>query len=477
MNNILITTDILQIVNSDQAWRYQVVPVEKNEGTLIFLSTELQNQALIEELEFLFSCSIELREESEENILFLLNKYYRKTEKKAGSELKTTSLDKSGDDFFHKIINEAKNLKSSDIHIEPFEKKARIRLRIDGVLVEKYILNKDDYPALVNKIKIQANLDIAEKRLPQDGRIFISNTNGDKLDIRVSILPTLYGEKIVMRLLGNDAVTIDLNKLGFNKTELDTYLEGVKRPTGMILISGPTGSGKTTTLYATLQLLNKIEKNIITIEDPIEYTLEGVNQVQLKESIGLDFPSAMRTFLRQDPDTIMVGEIRDKNTASMAVRASLTGHQVLSTIHTNWSWGIIPRLVDMGIQSYLLADTLSTVVAQRLVRKLCTHCKEEVLLDEKKLPSRYVIPDKIESVFTAKGCAECFQTGFNGRIAVYEVITMDRELSELIKAEEFDVIDTLRKKGFKSLSDNAFDLLKKGITSVDEIYPILASSL
>ena len=280
----------------------------------------------------------------------------------------------NADDFLVNLIREAKNLKSSDIHVESYEHKCRVRIRIDGMMVERYILKREDYPALINKIKILANLDIAEKRLPQDGRINF-NQPDQQFDIRVSVLPTLFGEKVVLRLLNSDAADIDLNGLGFSDFDLDNYLQGVRKPNGILLISGPTGSGKTTTLYATLKVLNKETRNVLTIEDPVEYTLEGINQVQLKESIGLNFAAALRAFLRQDPDVIMVGEIRDTETANMAIRAALTGHLVLSTIHTNSAWGTVSRLIDMGVPPFLVASTLNTTAAQRLIRLLCPHCK------------------------------------------------------------------------------------------------------
>ena len=261
---------------------------------------------------------------------------------------------------------------------------------------------------MINKIKILSNLDITEKRLPQDGRI--NYQYGDqKFDIRVSVCPTLYGEKAVLRLLNNDASNIDIRNLGIHEKGLDTYLKGVHKPNGIILISGPTGSGKTTTLYATLKELNSIDRNITTIEDPIEYTLDGINQVQLKEDIGLTFSSALRSFLRQDPDIIMLGEIRDGETAQMAIRASLTGHLVLSTIHTNSAWGIISRLIDMGVPRFLIANTLNLAVAQRLVRKLCEHCKKTVPVSEVNGASE--VADDVPELAIPVGCDHCHFTG------------------------------------------------------------------
>jgi general secretion pathway protein E/type IV pilus assembly protein PilB len=378
----------------------------------------------------------------------------------------------NADNFLNALIIEAKQLGSSDIHIETYEDKCRVRIRIDGLMIERYSLEKIDYPAIINKIKILSNLDISEKRLPQDGRIFFK-AEQKQLDIRVSVLPTLHGEKIVLRLLSNDANEIELNKLGFSEEEMMNYLEGVKRPNGIILISGPTGSGKTTTLYATLKYLNKTTKNILTIEDPIEYTLEGINQVQLKENIGFTFASALRTFLRQDPDVIMVGEIRDPETANMAIRAALTGHLVLSTIHTNSAWGTVSRLIDMGLPPFLISATLNTSVAQRLVRLLCPHCKLETTFTEAIFPPQYSPLFRIESYFTPIGCDKCFGTGYKGRKAIYEVLPIDNTLAKLIKSNSYDIQDYLSEKNISTISTNAFQLFAKGQTSIDEIYPLL----
>lgn len=371
------------------------------------------------------------------------------------------------------ILEEAAKIKSSDIHLEPYEERCRVRFRIDGKLVERYVIPTTEYPAIVNKIKIKSHLDISEKRLPQDGRIIYEQA-GAKFDLRVSVLPTLYGEKVVLRLLNRDATQIQIDRLGFSEVQLAKYLEGIKNPNGLILISGPTGSGKTTTLYATLKLLNRNETNILTIEDPIEYMLEGINQVQLKEAIGLTFGSALRTFLRQDPDIIMVGEIRDGDTAQMAVRAALTGHLVLSTVHTNSAWGTISRLIDMGIPPYLISSTVKLSIAQRLVRKLCPHCKKEEAFNATDVRWNYRPEAFPESHFTAVGCPECFYTGYHGRIAVYEVITIDDDLREMIRGNELNATEYHEKEKIKTLADQAFQLLVDGTTSLEEVYSILS---
>lgn len=469
MQNIEISKETQQLITPEQAWHYHIVPKERHNGTLVLYTDDRFNSSKQDELEILFNLDIHTNPISADLLNKTISQYYRKNN---STTQKAQITQASSDDFVGKLIQEAKELGSSDIHIEIYDEKARIRIRIDGLLVERYKLDKTDYPALVNKIKIKANLDIAEKRLPQDGRIQYAQS-GKKLDIRVSVLPTLHGEKIVLRLLSNDATNIDLKQLGFTQDELESYLEGIRKPNGIVLISGPTGSGKTTTLYGTLKLLNEEKRNVVTVEDPIEYTLDGINQVQLKESIGLTFASALRTFLRQDPDVIMLGEIRDGETAQMAIRAALTGHLVLSTIHTNSAWGTISRLADMGVPSFLLANTLNTSVAQRLIRKLCIDCKTKEPFDESLFPRKYKPERKIEFQYVATGCPNCHYTGYKGRKALYEVIPIDAELAEHIKTGNYKVDELLKERNIKTLAQNAFELFETGLTSLDEVYPLL----
>ncbi|MCL4131690.1 UNVERIFIED_CONTAM: hypothetical protein GTU68_036787 [Idotea baltica] len=362
-----IATELAQLISSEQAYQYRIIPVEKKEHQWVFKTDSTSISELTQELSIVLGQDVNLEKESTSNIQKYLETNYRKRTLNKGQKNLTFS-----EDFLLNIIYEAKEIGSSDIHFEIFEKQARVRLRIDGKLMERYVISLEEYPKIINRIKIMASLDISEKRLPQDGRINLT-TETEDFDIRVSSLPTLHGEKLVLRILSKNNVHVSLNNLGFTEDELKTYITAVQKPNGIVLISGPTGSGKTTTLYATLKLLNNNSRNILTIEDPIEYTLEGVNQVQLKQNIGLDFASTLRTFLRQDPDIIMVGEIRDVDTANMAIRASLTGHLVLSTIHTNSAWATVSRLIDMDIPSFLIASTLNVSVAQRLVRKLCNN--------------------------------------------------------------------------------------------------------
>ena len=463
---IILTVDLQQLISSEIAWKYNVVPVKENEGSVSFLTSASSGfDEIEEELEILTGYSVSLEQAAPNVIQKALGQYYRKSGGLQSENLSLSSADSN--DFLMRIIFEAKSLGSSDIHIEIYDESARIRIRIDGVLIEKYKLELTEYPELVNKIKIKSNLDITEKRLPQDGRI-----NLPEFDIRVSVLPTLYGEKIVMRILSRDASKIDLEQLGFKPDEKKAYLEGVKKTNGIVLISGPTGSGKTTTLYATLKLLNQEKSNIVTVEDPIEYTLKGINQVQLKENIGLTFSSALRSFLRQDPDIIMLGEIRDPETAQMAIRAAQTGHLVLSTIHTNSAWGTIARLIDMGLPPFLLASTINTSVAQRLVKVLCETCKKKDKLSPLDVPEVYRNRN-LTTHYTAVGCEACYYTGYKGRKAIYEVINIDLELAEKIKEGELRIDDLLAEKKIEKINEKAYQLLANGQTSLEEVYALL----
>lgn len=459
-----ISPEIQQLISSDLAWHYRILPKEETELFYTFYIDEsLNNDTTKDELTALLGRQVKLVSCNKEQIQRSLGRFYRNTNNEDEKIVFDAKVD-----FVDRLIQEANKLGSSDIHIEIFGESARIRIRIDGNLMHRFTVDKADYPELVNKIKIRANLDISEKRLPQDGRI-----QYDDFDIRVSILPTLHGEKIVLRILGHDASSISIEKVGFSEREKKYYLESVRKPNGIILISGPTGSGKTTTLYATLKLLNVEKRNIVTVEDPVEYTLDGINQVQLKESIGLTFSSALRSFLRQDPDVIMLGEIRDGETAQMAIRAALTGHLVLSTIHTNSAWGTISRLIDMGVPPFLLANTLNTSVAQRLIRKLCDKCKLNAELNIKDWPigSNFDAPNSTQ---IATGCDECHYTGYRGRIALYEVIPIDQQLAVEIKNNRHDVADLLKDKEILNIAQRAYNELINGSTSLEEVYPLLS---
>ncbi|WP_136667700.1 GspE/PulE family protein [Flavobacterium sp. H122] len=465
-NNYHISTEFLELIKAEQAYHYRIIPTSKKGSVYIFKTDHPELENLKSELGIILGITIELEKDSTENINRYLSTNYRKSNTEKISEIHYSN------DFLEKILINAKEIGSSDIHFEPFEKKARVRFRLDGKLKEQFHITTEEYPILINKIKIRAQLDISEKRLPQDGRIAVV-TDTEDFDIRVSVLPALHGEKVVLRLLSKDTDHLQMDSLGFSKKELKTYIENIKKPNGIVLISGPTGSGKTTTLYATLKHLNQPNTNILTVEDPIEYTLEGITQVQLKENIGLDFATTLRTFLRQDPDIIMVGEIRDIATANMAIRAALTGHLVLSTIHTNSAWATVSRLIDMGIPSFLIASTLNISIAQRLIRKLCNHCKAEAAISTDIFPSGFVIPMDLKHHFEAVGCEYCHHTGYHGRKAIYEILPVDTQLASHIKNNQLIIDDYLNDKEIYTLKKNSLQLIKDGTTSIDEVFSLL----
>lgn len=457
MDDIRIHTEALQFFSAEEAQYYKLLPYDFDaSGMVLCLGEDGRDyDGIRQEIRMLFGRDIKVRSVPVEELGRQLLANYRST--------KTTvqgSLPQDTSEMISFLIEDAHAMRASDIHMEPSEQRCRIRYRIDGRLLERHVIPLSAYTALVNRVKIMSSLDISEKRLPQDGRILFEclTDRGDsvRFDIRTSILPTIHGEKIVLRLLTMNERHLSISELGMDERQREDYLKAVSRPHGMILISGPTGSGKSTTLYATLERLNRGDNNILTIEDPVEYTLDGINQVQLKEEIGLNFPSALRTFLRQDPDIIMLGEIRDEETAEMAVRSSLTGHLVLSTLHTNSAWGCITRMTDMGIHPYLLSETLIACVAQRLVRTLCPHCKR-------------VAED---GHYAPVGCPQCFYTGYLGRRAIYEVIPIEAGLSEAVRTRTTDIHDYLHKHKIKTLRDAALALYDQGETSLEEILPL-----
>lgn len=442
-----IAPETLQVIKEGIAQEYKIIPFEVSGGCCrCYGISGIEYDDTIPLLSVFCNLKIEIYLLDEADFQRVWIKNYRAS--------KTVSL--GDDNFLNSLIDEAYENWCSDIHLECYENRCRIRFRIDGRLIERYVLEKSQYVVLINQIKIKSALDIAEKRLPQDGRIFY-NVGAVKFDVRVSVMPTVYGEKAVMRLLTRQPELLDLRNLGLNEYQYASYLSAVRKPHGMIVISGPTGSGKSTTLYATLRLLNDESRNILTVEDPIEYTLDGVNQVQTKDEIGMDFSLALKSFLRQDPDVIMVGEVRDSETAQIAVRSSLTGHLVLSTLHTNDALGCVSRLKEMGVSSYLLADTLKLLVAQRLIRILCPKCKRE-----------YVYKDRVR-LFRAVGCEECYYTGYKGRKAIYEVIPFTDELAEKVRNNTSLLHDDIDKMGVVTLEESAVKLLKEGLTSVEEV--------
>ncbi len=453
-----------QLISAEEANHFSIVPKSTLENTYEFYIDDArikEIRTIQQDLQLLYDTTISLEPIDTIVLQKTLSIYYR-----TGNE--HIELPIANTNFLESLIHEARKINASDIHIEVYSNDARVRMRIDGHLIEKNKIEKEDYAELINQIKIKSKLNITEKRLPQDGRI-----EYEGFDIRVSILPTHYGENVVMRILGKDASNLNIKSLGLEDQDLSIYLENIKKPNGIILISGPTGSGKTTTLYATLKHVNVTEKKIVTVEDPIEYTLKGINQVQLREDIGLDFTTALKSFLRQDPDIIMLGEIRDAKTAQMAIRASLTGHLVLSTIHTNSSIGTISRLEDMGIPSFLIAETLNLSVAQRLLRLLCKNCCVKEMTDPKDFPAsfRETTTELPTHHYRAKGCSSCYFTGYVGRRAIYEVLNIGGEIAKQIKNGNIEKAS--QNISLDRLSFKAFELLKKGETSLDEIYPLL----
>jgi type IV pilus assembly protein PilB len=473
-----------------------VIPIQRAERTLVVAFADPTNIHVRNDISIITKCKVEVVVASEGMIKYAIEKYFASTSmlKSISEEMENeddaflveamnfSSLDLgSGADsepiikFVNAMLVEAIQARASDIHIEPYEKRFRIRYRIDGTLMEKSQPPLGAAGAITTIIKILSKMDIAERRRPQDGRIKVKLKKGKPIDFRVSCIPTLFGEKIVLRILDQSALQVDLAKLGFEQEDLEELRRCMNLPQGLILLTGPTGSGKTTTIYSALSELNSISKNISTAENPVEYNIEGINQVQINSEIGFDFPAALRSFLRQDPEIIMVGEIRDLETAQMAFKAASTGHLVVSTLHTNDSTSTITRLVDMGIPSYLVAETITLVIAQRLLKTNCKKC----LVDYK--PERQTlvelgIPENEMSDFVVikkgKGCEYCNYSGFFGREAVYEVLKMTTSVKEaILKGTSKNTIKSeLIKKGeLKTLRHKALTKLKLGITTIEQV--------
>jgi type IV pilus assembly protein PilB len=371
----------------------------------------------------------------------------------------------------NRLLTKAIYLNASDIHFEVYENAGRVRFRLDGKLHVQDKVNSSRFPAIISRIKIMANLDIGEKRRPQDGRIQLSNQS-KVVDIRVSIMPTEFGEKAVLRILDKQALNLNLENIGFDAKQLSTFKRAINAPYGMILVTGPTGSGKTTTLYSALNELNSAEQNILTIEDPIEYNLEGINQSQVKADIGFSFANALRSFLRQDPNIIMVGEMRDSETADIAIRSALTGHLVFSTLHTNDSPSTIARLYDMEIEPFLIGSSVRLILAQRLLRKICTTCKVKTkLTDDLLFELKRIDLDDSIVLYEGSGCDHCYNTGYKGRTAIVELMQIDEEMASLItqKASVEAIRKHAEKKGMQSLTSAAKEKLKNGETSLEEV--------
>src|ERR1700733_13011555 len=450
-----IDADILKLVAKEQCEKHRVVPVSRTGNSLIVAMADPTNLHAIDDLKFLTSYNIEPVIASETAILATIEKYYNAgpsyDEVMAGFD--ETEIDFTGDDedinllelekasedapvvrLVNMILLNAIKKGASDIHIEPYEKKLRVRLRVDGVLLEEMTPPLKLKNAIVSRLKIMSQLDIAERRLPQDGRIKMKLGKGREMDFRVSVLPTLWGEKIVLRLLDKGNLQLDMMKLGFDKKPLEDFLWAVHQPWGMTLVTGPTGSGKTTTLYSALSDLNKPGHNISTAEDPVEYNLHGINQVQMQDSIGLNFAMALRSFLRQDPDNLMVGEIRDFETAEIAAKAALTGHMVLSTLHTNDAPATISRLLNMGVEPFLITASVNLVLAQRLARKICNDCRQPIKLETAVLEECGFSAEQIAKgqLMKGAGCRVCNGTGYKGRVALYEVMRFSDNLKEMV---------------------------------------------
>ena len=474
----------LQMLPFEIAKKHLILPVYKNEANQVtVIMSDPNNPAAKEEMRGYFPDGVNIGLATPKFILDLLQK---KHENKSHDALSNVALEMetgNSDDLqtevetrriqeiasgpkiisaVNNIIANAKKDAASDIHIEPFRETVRVRYRVDGVLIDKGSLPKSMHMALVSRIKIMGGLDIAERRTPQDGKSRVT-LMGRPLDLRISTLPTQFGEKIVMRLFATDnSKTID--SLGFNKEDQKKFLSIIGKPNGIFLVTGPTGSGKSSTLYAGLQRINSPDINIMTIEDPVESEVAGINQVAINPKTGLTFASVLRSALRQDPDVIMLGEIRDGETAEIATRAAITGHMVLSTLHTNTAAGAIDRLKDMGIEPFMIASALRGVLAQRLVRTICQNCKVPVPTE-----NEYNIP--IKKAFKGKGCEKCKQTGFTGRIGIFEILSMDRELRELIHkgAGEGEIDQHLRSHGVPSIMEDGIQKVEDGLTTIDEV--------
>ncbi len=475
----------------DRLKEHRLVPIYEKGGIVFFVTDTKPPLPLLDELEVYGSVPLEVELIPTIELNQLINEYLEApldTVEGMMDDLHTVSEDFADIDLdirvenleelaqeapiiklVNAIITMALKKNASDIHLEPYENTIKLRYRIDGILFDNSAPPRKLFPAIVTRIKIMAGLNIAERRLPQEGRIRI-RVLGRELDIRVSTMATLYGEAVVLRLLDKADVLLDLNNLGFINKVLDQYLNLIKLSHGIILVTGPTGSGKTTTLYATLEHLNSTEKKIITIEDPVEYQLYGVNQIQVKPDIDFTFARGLRSILRQDPDIIMIGEIRDSETASIAIQAALTGHLVFATLHTNDAASAIIRLLDMGVEDYLLSATLKGVMAQRLVRVLCQHCREEYLpaKSELDLSSLAYQGDKI---FREHGCEQCNQIGYSGRKGIYELLTVENEIEELIHSASkvSEIRQAAKDLGIRTLYEDGIDKVQQGITSLDEV--------
>ncbi|MBX3357535.1 MAG: Flp pilus assembly complex ATPase component TadA [Phycisphaeraceae bacterium] len=494
-----LSDEVRDAITSETAQAYQVVPVDYNPKSrrLRIAMKSPDNFRAVDDLRMLLGFNVEAVVADAAEIDALLKKHYSKKESmtevvsalaaddrlkslaggRGGASIDLDAVMEAADDnkvvkLLNLVLLQAIKDRASDIHFEPFENEFKMRYRIDGVLYEMVPPPKHLGPAITSRVKVMANLDIAERRLPQDGRIELT-VGGTPIDLRVSVLPTMHGESVVMRVLDRSNVELALDRVGLREDDLDTFRKLVNRPNGIVIVTGPTGSGKTTTLYAALQELNDIETKILTAEDPVEYDIDGLCQVQVNTEMELTFAKALRSFLRQDPDIILVGEIRDLETAQIAVQASLTGHLVLTTLHTNDAPSSIIRLLDLGIESFLLTATIEGIVAQRLVRTICKDCKEPYIPKEEELMELALTPADIEGqrLFRGRGCDNCHGSGFRGRCAIFEIMAMNDELRELVmrRASTNLIRDAARRFGMRTLRECGLMAIFDGLTTIDEV--------
>jgi type IV pilus assembly protein PilB len=493
LDDFEIESEVIALIPKEVAEKHQVMPVNKAGANLIVAMADPSNIYAIDDLKFLTGYNIEVVVAAEAALKKAFEKYYDESAKfddvLAGfdgedieyvaeedaadiQELAKSSEDAPVVKLVNLILVDAVKKNASDIHVEPYEKSFRVRYRIDGVLYEVMKPPVKLKNAITSRIKIMAQLDIAERRLPQDGRIKIKMGQGKEMDYRVSVLPTLFGEKVVMRLLDKSNLQLDMTKLGFEEKALKDFKHSIHKPFGMVLVTGPTGSGKTTTLYSALSELNQISDNISTAEDPVEFNLPGINQVQMHDAIGLNFAAALRSFLRQDPDIIMVGEIRDFETAEIAVKAALTGHMVLSTLHTNDAPSTVNRLLNMGIEPFLVASSVNCIMAQRLARRICKDCKEPMSIPVQALIDAGMNPEVASRVksFRGKGCGNCSETGYKGRVALYEVMAIGEELKEFILngASTSELKREAMRLGMRTMRMSSLSKVEEGMTTLEE---------
>jgi type IV pilus assembly protein PilB len=489
-----VEPSVVKIIPAEIAHKYQIVPVNRAGSTLIIAMSDPSNIFAIDDIKFMTGYNVEVVVVAESSIKAAIDKLYDQTASLADvmndleiddlevvgedEEVDVSSLERATEDapvvkLVNLILTDAIKKKASDIHIEPYEKYFRVRYRIDGVLYEVMKPPLKLKNAITSRIKIMSELDIAERRLPQDGRIKIKLGGGKDMDFRVSVLPTLFGEKIVLRLLDKSNLQLDMSKLGYEPEALAHFQREIHKPFGMVLVTGPTGSGKTVSLYSALSELNKVTENISTAEDPVEFNFAGINQVQMHEDIGLNFAAALRAFLRQDPDVIMIGEIRDFETAEIGVKAALTGHLVLSTLHTNDAPSTINRLLNMGIEPFLVASAVNLISAQRLARRVCSECKQVEEVPVQALVDAGLPREQAESAVCYKGagCAKCNGTGYKGRVGFYQVMPMLEPIRELILngANTAEIKRESMRLGIKTMRQSGLTKLVEGVTSFEEV--------